>query len=446
MSTRDVATLVQRLRADLAELAALAVPEVADDVLVSSLPELLAARRGLDGVVLTLLGSFDVRGLAEVDGYRATRTWLTVFGRMSQGAASGLLANARLVRQMPALADAATSGRASAEQLTRVSRLAARVGVAQLGCYDQILAELTAATGPAEVHRACQRIHAHLDPDAAAPDPERDLARRQLTLSRSGTMVYLRGCLDAEAGAALSTALDALMRPPTADDQRTPPQRRADALAELARHALTHNTLPSVGGSRPHLGILITPSTLLGQDPRPGTHNRAANTGDDGLSRAGVPPRPEPPWLNWVGEVHPELAQRLACDSDIWRAILDPTTALPLNLGRTQRTVPTHLRRALHARDRGCRWPGCDAPTSWTDAHHLLPWYHGGPTNIDNLVLFCRYHHTKVHEGHWHAELDPATGELHITRPDGRRYQPGPSQPWLSPNCRRTTPPDAGAA
>src|SRR5690606_8959639 len=83
----------------------------------------------------------------------------------------------------------------------------------------------------------------------------------------------------------------------------------------------------------------------------------AAEHSDDPLARLGVPPLPELPWAHWVGEVPPELAQRIACDAEVWRAILDPATGLPLEVGRNHRLVPTWMRKALQARDRGCRWP-----------------------------------------------------------------------------------------
>jgi hypothetical protein len=171
------------------------------------------------------------------------------------------------------------------------------------------------------------------------------------------------------------------------------------------------------------------------------------SSGADPLSQAGVPPIPELPWMNWVGDIPTELAQRIACDCEVWRAILDPATGLPLEVGRAHRIVPHWIRKALRARDRGCRWPGCDAPAAWTDAHHLLDWYYGGETNIDNLLSLCRYHHARVHEGHWRIVLDHATGEVRVFRPDGTPYELGPSQPWTSPNTRRgERPPDAAPA
>src|SRR5690606_20733215 len=133
------------------------------------------------------------------------------------------------------------------------------------------------------------------------------------------------------------------------------------------------------------LGDLARDQAVRGQVSPPAAEHR-----DDPLALLGVPPLPELPWAHWVGEVPPELAQRIACDAEVWRAILDPATGLPLEVGRNHRLVPTWMRKALQARDRGCRWPGCTAPAAWTDAHHLLPWWHGGPPDIDNPSLPLR--------------------------------------------------------
>ncbi len=119
---------------------------------------------------------------------------------------------------------------------------------------------------------------------------------------------------------------------------------------------------------------------------------------------------------------------------------MDPTTGLPLEVGRAHRIVPSWIRKALHARDRGCRWPGCDAPAAWTDAHHLVPWYLGGHTDVDELLLLCRWHHSRVHEGHWRIEINQTTGEVRVHRPDGTPYELSPSQPFTGPNTRRGDP------
>jgi len=73
----------------------------------------------------------------------------------------------------------------------------------------------------------------------------------------------------------------------------------------------------------------------------------------------------------------------------------------PLDVGRTTRTIPDGLRRAVAARDLGCTHPGCDRPPSWSEVHHIVEWEHGGPTAIDNLVMLCRAHHRQIHHSDW---------------------------------------------
>jgi hypothetical protein len=76
------------------------------------------------------------------------------------------------------------------------------------------------------------------------------------------------------------------------------------------------------------------------------------------------------------------------------------------------------MRRALYARDRGCRWPGCTAQR-FLHAHHVVFWSHGGPTALSNLVSFCSRHHRLAHEGGWRVDLAPS-GALSVGTPDGR--------------------------
>jgi hypothetical protein len=121
----------------------------------------------------------------------------------------------------------------------------------------------------------------------------------------------------------------------------------------------------------------------------------------------------------------------------VWRIVMDPGRGLPLNVGRAYRIVPHWMRKALHTRDRSCRWPGCDVPAAWCDAHHEIPWAQGGPTAIEHLLNLCRYHHVLAHEGDWRINLDHSTGEVSIHRPDGRPYELGPSQPWTGTNRHR---------
>ncbi len=80
--------------------------------------------------------------------------------------------------------------------------------------------------------------------------------------------------------------------------------------------------------------------------------------------------------------------------------LLGPDAAV-LDVGRALRVPAPAARAALRVRDRGCVWPGCERPASWTSAHHVLHWSHGGVSDIANLVLLCQRHHWMVHEGGW---------------------------------------------
>ena len=92
----------------------------------------------------------------------------------------------------------------------------------------------------------------------------------------------------------------------------------------------------------------------------------------------------------------------------------------PLDLGRTTRTVPPHLRKAVIQRDKKCRFPGCEQPPSVCQVHHLIPWAQGGPTTLGNLAIFCRFHHIIViHRWGWKITCHP-NGTTTATAPDGR--------------------------
>jgi hypothetical protein len=99
-----------------------------------------------------------------------------------------------------------------------------------------------------------------------------------------------------------------------------------------------------------------------------------------------------------------------------------------VEVGARTRTIPPSLRRALHHRDRGCRFPGCGV--RFGQGHHLRHWAHGGPTTLSNLALLCRRHHRAVHEEGYQVDRQP-DGELRFHRPDGRPLPEVPPTPRL---------------
>src|SRR4029453_17287878 len=254
------ASALQKVRSGLAELAAMDVVDLPDQQVRDQLLALLAVTNTAAALVATRADSFDRRELADLDGFRTLRSWLIGFGRLAPSAAIAIGKRTKLLRALPAMREAALAGTVSVEHLDKVHQLADQLdGVEPIAPFDEVLAQLSASATPAETQKACERIAAYLKPDGPAPDPEADFERRDLSLSKSGTMTHIRGRLDAEGGAALYAALDALMRPPTADDDRTAGHRRADAMVDLARGALAHGPLPTVGGNRPQVGLLISP-------------------------------------------------------------------------------------------------------------------------------------------------------------------------------------------
>ena len=170
-------------------------------------------------------------------------------------------------------------------------------------------------------------------------------------------------------------------------------QQQADAFVQLADNALAAGNLPFLRTVKPHVVVTIDLADLL--DPHTG--HGAARTG-------------------FGASISATRARWLACDGGVARIVFGPD-GQPTDLGREKRFFPPHLRRALDLRDRGCVFAGCDAPTWWCDAHHVLHWIDGGETSLDNGALLCERHHTKVHHG-FRIERQP-DGRWRTYRPDG---------------------------
>jgi hypothetical protein len=222
--------------------------------------------------------------------------------------------------------------------------------------------------------------------------------------------LMLKARLPAEIGALVLKALDAateeistphvpagasLMNKPVPKDERPSfAARRADALGVLAESSIKHGGAPMNGGERCQIVVHVDAETL--RDSTPGQCEV-----EDGPS------------------VPAETVRRLACDCSVV-AVVENEQGEPLNVGRRTRSIPPALRRALNARDRGCRFPAC-THTRYVDAHHVQHWAHGGETKPSNLVTLCRFHHRKVHEGDVVVQaLDD--GAFRFTRPDGTAF------------------------
>ena len=141
--------------------------------------------------------------------------------------------------------------------------------------------------------------------------------------------------------------------------------------------------------------------------------------------------------LDEAGGIHvsAETARRLACDAATVTMHHGPGGEI-LDVGRRTRTISPALRRALAARDRQCRFPGCG--NRRCDGHHIEHWTDGGRTALDNLVLLCRRHHRAVHEEGYRVTID-AAGDVKFLRPDGRPLPEAPPAPaWTGPALEPT--------
>jgi hypothetical protein len=119
--------------------------------------------------------------------------------------------------------------------------------------------------------------------------------------------------------------------------------------------------------------------------------------------------------------IDPETARRLCCDCRL-ETVFHDASGVIVGIGRASRNVSPPLLRALRRRDRGCTFPGCGA-RCFLRAHHIRWWGRGGPTDLDNLVLVCHFHHKLVHEHGWDVRLG-APGTAHWFRPNGTEFDP----------------------
>lgn len=112
-----------------------------------------------------------------------------------------------------------------------------------------------------------------------------------------------------------------------------------------------------------------------------------------------------------------QTVERIACSAGTVPVLFDDDGE-SLNLGRTQRLFSRRQRIALAVRDGGCRWPGCDRPPSWTEAHHVEHWDRDqGRTDLGNGLLLCRHHHLLTHNEQW--QITRRGAEFWLTPPDG---------------------------
>jgi hypothetical protein len=277
--------------------------------------------------------------------------------------------------------------------------------------------------------------------------PEAEQAeRRELFLSRYGSdgMWALSGTLDTETGLSLSQALESICEAIRGGEEgRDLAELRHDALGVLLNGELSAG-LPVHKGVRPHVLVVVRDDDDREAEPSQAPVTAGGGGGDEdcpapGLLRDGIPiPGPgaqSTPDAGLAGPSRSEIVdrsdgeagvlwltglarRRLTCDA-IVQALGVDRDGVPLRLGRSARVVPPAIRRVIDLRDRHCTFAGCTAPTMWCQAHHMVHWEDGGPTEERNLVLICSYHHKLIHQRGFTLRWSSDSRRIETRRPDG---------------------------
>ncbi|NKR30493.1 DUF222 domain-containing protein [Rhodococcus hoagii] len=373
--------------------------------LVRSVIEMSREIERLEALRAVAVAEIDERAVSfDTLGFRSVKQWLAANTLLEVPAAARILALGRMLARQPEIADAFNAGDISAEHASLIGKFCETpprgMPVEALDSCRKVL--LDGASGPAAttttVRTCISRLERIFESDELPPseDTERNEFHASKTLNGR---VSVKGDLDAVTGEMLLTALSALTKPrnPVDDpaEKLTPARQRADAFAEILRRYLDSGEASVEGGERPHLSLHVNAADLArSKSAHEWTHPNEGSDlfGDKDIAR-----------LPHMGPLSIATARRIACDCHLTPIVMDD--GVPLNLGRTSRTVSKKQRRALIARDHGCAFPGCGAPPAHCEGHHVKHWADGGPTDLDNLVLLCRYHHTLLHHSHWDVEI-----------------------------------------
>jgi uncharacterized protein DUF222/HNH endonuclease len=346
---------------------------------------------------IALVEEYDRReGWGKWWGVGSTAHWIAWQCSCSLRAAREHVRVARALRELPRIRDAFSSGSLSYSKVRPLTR------VATPESEEFLLHQATYATA-AQLERM---LGAYERSEAEEPnDPE-----LRWHWNRDGSL-NLSARLAPEDGRAFLDALEAARSQlreearaseeesgsaePLLGDVRT----NADALSVLAESFLARGASERAGPERHRVVVHVDLDTLTGDHGRCELENG--------------------PFLD------PELARRLGCDSSLQALVKRGKRTL--YLGRRTRTISPALNLALRERDGGCRFPGC-ANRRWVDAHHIVHWARGGPTDPENLVLLCRHHHRLIHEGGF-SVTGNANEKLVFRDPQGKLLDESPQPP-----------------
>jgi hypothetical protein len=396
-----------------------------------------------------------------VEGFGSCAEWLSWRIGITKNTANEKVRAARALEELPLISDAMARGVISFSKVRALTRAATPANEAELLAYAK-------AGSTASLERLVRGWKTLGRLDEARAERLRHRLRSFSVFPDGEGMYVVRGVLEPEVAAALMRAVeaasDALYVGRAAaggasgggvdtgvhgdDECLEPEQLRADALGLVAERALAAGFGGRGGPSGredARVGSGNGKDSLDGDEHGGDEHGGDEHGGGDApisgarAERYQVMLHVEPETLGAEGEpgkselddgtrVTAETARRLACDASLATVVRGPDGSV-VAAGRRMRTIPPALRRALEARDRGCRFPGCGL--RFTDGHHIEHWADGGETTLRNTVLLCRRHHRRVHEDGYRVFSD-TEGRVVFFTPRGRAIAAAPPMPELT--------------
>jgi hypothetical protein len=316
----------------------------------------------------------------EEDGAATPIDWIRFNCHMTGPAAADYVSAGERFAELPQTVVAMAEGKIGFGHLVVMARTAnALSDSASARPFDERrLLKKALENSVGKFHHICRHARHAADPKGYAATEADLVENRSLRMNTDPDdgAVFLSCILDPAGGATVRSALEALAHRSGAGDDRTYDRRMADGLVDMSMHALDNGLVPQNASQRTHLQVTTSLETLLGLDGAPAAE------------------------MEFALPISSKTVERLACDSSVTRILLG-SDSMVIDVGRARRVISGPQRKALNARDKGCVWPGCDRPASWTSGHHIVHWIRGGSGELANLTLLCYRHHWMVHEGGW---------------------------------------------
>jgi hypothetical protein len=396
--TKDVEAVtgdpVLQIRMALADLAGEELEDWTGSAKSSRVLELLEVAERLDAEVLRSVAAWCRDRAWEIDGALSPKTWLAHRAPIGIAEAARLVKTAGLVEDHDEIAEALADGDIAVPHVEAVAKVISRGREKVLPDHVANLVEQARRLDIGDFSWVMRHWASIADDELAGDAFEEKLERRHLHASTTlDGWVVGDFMLDPVAGQSLITAVDHLAPPDpedTPDGPRTLAQRRADGLADLAGRFLQGDR---PGGNPPNLTVVVDHDALHGDTTSLQRRCELEDNGPIGRGPLGL----------------------LACDCTVSRIVMQGDSVV-MDMGRKVRVATPAQRRGVTVRDRHCRFPGCDRRAGWCDLHHVRSWLDGGPTDVDNLILLCRRHHTLVHNSRW-TITRTADGDFEFAHP-----------------------------